>query len=105
VNFDVGHWHAYSQAPLGAWLERLGARLFSVHLHDNRGGADEHLALGRGAVPWDQVFAQLRALGRPLEWTIENRSLADVLASAAFLGRRAGVPELEGLAGLEAASA
>jgi len=104
VNLDLGHWHAFSRAPLADWCERLGGRLLSLHLHDNTGQADEHLALGRGTVPWPDVFAAVRELGRPLDWTVENRSLEDVLASAAFLAERSGIADFKRLADMAAGS-
>jgi len=87
---DTGHFHAYSTASLETWLEALGPKLVALHVHDNGGALDEHLALGRGSFPWTRLFAGLEALGRTLEWTIENRSIEDVLASLEFLRRRSG---------------
>ncbi|MBN2171403.1 MAG: sugar phosphate isomerase/epimerase [Candidatus Krumholzibacteriota bacterium] len=104
VNLDLGHWHAYSRTPLAGWLERLGGRLLSLHLHDNAGRSDQHLPLGRGSVPWEAVFAAVRELGRPLDWTVENHSLEEVLASAAFLAEHSRIPEFAHLADLTAGS-
>lgn len=59
---DVGHLHTLGLDPQ-AYLRFMGGRVAHVHLHDNRGAHDEHLALGDGTVPWPQVFASLDELG------------------------------------------
>lgn len=100
ANFDVGHWHAYSEAGLTEWFSALGERLVSLHLHDNGGLHDDHRALGDGSVPWREFFAAVRATGRPLEWTLENRSVADVRQSVDRLALSSGILEFSGLAGL-----
>jgi sugar phosphate isomerase/epimerase len=91
--FDTGHFNAYSNAPLTEWMEILGPRLTALHVHDNGGVLDEHLALGRGSFPWMDFFGQVRDLDRPLEWTIENLSIEDVVASLRFLGSTSGISE------------
>ncbi len=91
--FDFGHWHAYSQVGLGDWFGSLGDRLLSLHLHDNGGRADEHLRLGTGSLPWREVFQALRSMDRPLDWTLENRSVDDVHAGIRYLGNQSGIEE------------
>jgi len=95
--FDTGHFNAYSQASLEEWLKTLGPRLHSLHIHDNAGQDDEHLALGAGNFLWDDLFALARLEG-PLEWTIENRSIEDVLAGLRFLAERSGLEDFAHLA-------
>ncbi len=95
---DIGHWHAYSHSELGEWLTALGERLISLHLHDNGGRADEHLRLGSGSVPWQEVLTALRGLDLSLDWTLENRSVEDVHAGIRYLGRDSGIGEFAALA-------
>jgi sugar phosphate isomerase/epimerase len=95
---DAGHFNAYSRVPLSDWFSALGSRLSAIHIHDNGGEFDEHLALGRGNFSWPDLFSAVAALDRPLEWTIENRSIADVLASLGFLGSKSGIAEFAPLA-------
>ncbi len=98
--FDTGHFNAYSEARLEDWISALGPRLQSIHIHDNGGLHDEHLALSRGTFPWGDLFEAVGALNRPLEWTLENRSVEDVLASLRFLGLSSGLEEFAPLADL-----
>jgi sugar phosphate isomerase/epimerase len=57
VCLDTGHVHLGHH--LTAMLDAAGGRLIHVHVHDNRGTHDDHLAPGEGAVNWASVFAGL----------------------------------------------
>lgn len=95
--FDAGHFNAYSTAPLSEWFTSLGPRLQSFHIHDNGGVDDEHLALGRGNVPWEEFFRLVAGLEGSFEWTIENRSIEDILAGLQFLAARSGLEDFAAL--------
>lgn len=57
---DVGHQKVFSAASLDVWLETLGQYLGQVHLHDNRGQRNEHLAIGSGTVDFPVLFDYLK---------------------------------------------
>ncbi len=59
--FDVGHFHAFSRVPLSNWLDELGPDIAEVHLNDNMGTEDEHLALGKGSFEFRRFFRELSA--------------------------------------------
>lgn len=59
---DLGHLHTTGGDP-AAYVAALGDRLIHVHLHDNRGEQDDHLALGSGDVPWRAALGALKATG------------------------------------------
>ena len=59
---DFGHAH-YAGGGVDYWLDRLGDRIVTTHIHDNRGAVDEHRPPGFGTIPWPDVIARLRALG------------------------------------------
>ena len=64
--FDVGHWQLFAETSLEEWFSVLGPHLLHLHLHDNRGSADEHLPVGEGIIDFPQLFALLGSLpGRP----------------------------------------
>lgn len=55
---DVGH------AFLNRWsfselFQRLGNRLHALHLHDNNGIKDQHLPIGQGELPWEEIWLNL----------------------------------------------
>lgn len=45
---DIGHVHAYARNRWQDWLPTLEPWLGQLHLHDNDGSADQHLAIGQG---------------------------------------------------------
>ena len=63
--FDIGHQNAFGQADVGTWLETLGPFLGEIHLHDNNGDADQHLAPGKGRADFQTLFEFLK--GRDIE--------------------------------------
>ena len=57
--FDTAHQHAQKEIlPLS--VEKLGDRIFYLHVADNDGCVNEHLALGRGTIDWEGVFTALK---------------------------------------------
>lgn len=54
---DVGHLQAFGGGNFALWLEELGDLVGQLHLHDNHGQEDEHLALGEGVIPLEQVLS------------------------------------------------
>jgi sugar phosphate isomerase/epimerase len=54
--FDIGHWNLFGKVSLDDWLSAFGSRLIHLHLHDNDGTGDTHLAAGEGNVDFDRLF-------------------------------------------------
>jgi sugar phosphate isomerase/epimerase len=54
--FDAGHMNAFSKTNMEGWLKVLGAFLRELHLHDNDGSRDDHLAIGAGKIDFDFLF-------------------------------------------------
>ena len=94
VCFDAGHWHSFSggarRRDLGRWLEILGPRIRHLHLHDNDGSHDLHLGLGRGTIPWGELFPALDRLSAPPTVTLEPHSEEALLASLEFIAAHPG---------------
>ena len=69
LHLDVGH--ANLLCPNGAniyqFIDEFKDRLYHVHVHDNRGGVDQHgdlhLALGMGNIDWPKVVKSLKDAG------------------------------------------
>lgn len=62
---DVGHLRIFSKVDVAEWVRVLGPHLAHVHLHDNLGRADLHLAVGRGVIDFQTLFEALAKLPRP----------------------------------------
>lgn len=73
ICFDVGH--AFCQSgDLAPWLDALAPYISHVHLHNNHGTFDEHLALDTGTLDMAAVIRQLEALAPQATYTLEVRS-------------------------------
>lgn len=79
--FDIGHWHVFGQTDIGDWLQKLQPYLGQLHLHDNLGKTDTHLALGSGNIDFSSLFPFLKGSSpRPIV-TLEPHREEDVSAS------------------------
>jgi len=59
---DTGHQNAQKEIlPLS--VEKLGRRIFYLHVSDNDGRTNEHLTLGKGTIDWDGLFTALKKHG------------------------------------------
>jgi sugar phosphate isomerase/epimerase len=59
IVLDTGHQHAQKEIlPLS--VEKLGKQIFYLHVSDNDGKTNKHLALGRGTIDWEGVFAAMK---------------------------------------------
>ena len=57
---DTGHSSAFGQSDIENWLKTLGPYLGQLHLHDNHGNEDEHLAIGSGIIDFAKVFKHFK---------------------------------------------
>ena len=57
LNLDIGH--ANVSHTIDEFLETLDSKIFHVHLADNHGKRDEHLAVGMGLINWNKVIGNL----------------------------------------------
>jgi sugar phosphate isomerase/epimerase len=75
ICLDVGHWHSFGggarKRNLAHWIETLAPWLGHLHLHDNDGTSDHHVGLGKGKVPWAELFTLLEAHGLRPTYTLE----------------------------------
>ncbi|HTY52603.1 MAG TPA: sugar phosphate isomerase/epimerase, partial [Methanomicrobiales archaeon] len=81
--FDVGHAHTVGKVP--EFLKVLSS-VNHIHIHDNHGTADQHLALGDGTIPWEEVG---RAVARDYRGivVVEGRNLEEAARSLAVFRR------------------
>lgn len=84
---DTGHQAAFGQRPLADWIKSLGPFLRQIHLHDNSGKADEHLAPGRGTIDFRPLFDFLKTCPKeqPPIITLEPHTEEDLWPSLEYL--------------------
>ncbi len=62
---DTGHSRTFGQSDLEEWLKVLGPFLGQLHLHDNYGNQDDHLAIGSGIIEFNKLFKYLKQSNQP----------------------------------------
>ena len=72
VCLDIGHCHCNSRETPIAWIERLGPRIGWVHMHNNHGETDQHLALDQGTIPIGEVCSALLENAPEAVWCLET---------------------------------
>lgn len=78
---DIGHANHYSEASVVDWVAAFGSHIGHVHVHDNDGSRDAHLALGAGNIPVTEVLTAIKNVAPEASYTIECNTLEDVLTS------------------------
>lgn len=83
---DIGHQAVFGSVPLSQWLQSMSFCLCQLHLHDNTGERDDHLALGRGNIDIHLLFKELVSLKvRPTVVTLEPHREEDLKPSLDYL--------------------
>ena len=59
VCLDVGHVNVYGDETVLKWIKELAKHIKYLHLSDNKGLCDDHLALGEGTVDLPGIFSEL----------------------------------------------
>ncbi len=82
---DIGHAYCYgSETEFSEWVEKTAPLVNHVHVHDNAGDRDSHLALGEGTLPFGEVGPCIAGTG-DRTYTIECSDLQSVLKSYEYL--------------------
>jgi len=84
---DIGHQGVFSKTGIGGWLKDLGDRLGQIHLHDNNGVHDDHLAIGEGIIDFDGLFSWLYEQGKSPILTLEPHKEKAVMPTLKGLAR------------------
>ncbi|MBN1277013.1 MAG: sugar phosphate isomerase/epimerase [Deltaproteobacteria bacterium] len=83
---DTGHQQVFSRTSIEDWVDILGPFIAQLHLHDNNGVRDEHLALGRGIIDFRLLFEKLSTIREtPPIVTLEPHKEEDLWPSIVYL--------------------
>jgi sugar phosphate isomerase/epimerase len=88
--FDIAHQRVFGKTPLDEWIARCAPRIEEVHLTDNRGAWDDHLAPGRGSTDFDALFGLLRAHAVNAVFTFEPHSVEAFVETLRFIEQHPG---------------
>ncbi|WP_456418599.1 sugar phosphate isomerase/epimerase family protein [Methanocaldococcus infernus] len=83
VTLDIGH--ANTVGNIEEFIDELRNKIIHIHIHDNNGERDEHLAIGEGKINFYRVLKKLVKIGYDKILTIENKNLRDALKSKEIL--------------------
>lgn len=84
--FDVGHFNAFGERDPTSFLgDYPPGSIAEIHLSDNRGDRDAHLALGRGDIDFMRFFAAVEAMNLDPAYTIEAKNIRGVLSGINYL--------------------
>jgi len=81
ICLDIGHAYAFSETSVSEWVVTLGSRISYVHIHDNNGKKDEHLAIGDGCIPIKRVLDALETHSKEALWALEQALEDDLIRS------------------------
>jgi len=81
ICIDIGH--AHTLGLVDRYLPYLQSA-HHIHLHDNHGSSDEHLAIGQGGVDWDAVRKAVVSDYRGII-VVEGRNLQEAAVSSRVL--------------------
>lgn len=84
---DTGHLTAYAGTPWQLWTDKLLPWLGQLHLHDNQGSRDEHIAIGHGVFNFSELIDFLVQEKRFPLITLEPHSQEDLFLSLENLAR------------------
>lgn len=78
---DTGHLMAFARTHWHPWLKELAPWLGQLHLHDNNGKNDQHLAVGEGIFDFQALFMDLKKTDLHPVITLEPHSERDLWLS------------------------
>jgi len=85
---DIGHVAVFSKAPIEIWMKATGSYIGQLHLHDNNGKQDEHLAPGMGNIDFPALFKALKVIKKePPIITLEPHKEEYLLPGIEYLKR------------------
>ncbi len=87
ICLDIGHAHCYARESVTKWARCLESHVKHVHLSDNDGTADSHLALGKGTAPVTEALSCIRFYNPDVTYTIECSDKQAILDSWEWLQR------------------
>lgn len=76
--FDIGHFTVFSKVSLREWCDAVSPYLSELHLHDNHGTKDEHIAIGNGIVDFSALFELIKGEIKSLIITYEPHREEDL---------------------------
>ena len=84
VTFDVGHANTWN-CDLKTFFDVIRKKTRVIHLHDNHGTADEHLALGEGSIDFDNLLPYIVSKCNNIPLILEIHTWNGLLKSIKYI--------------------
>jgi len=84
VTFDVGHANTWNY-DLKTFFDVIREKTRVIHLHDNHGTADEHLALGEGSIDFDNLLPYIVSKCNNIPLILEIHTWNGLLKSIKYI--------------------
>ncbi|MFH1905093.1 MAG: sugar phosphate isomerase/epimerase family protein [bacterium] len=84
--FDIAHFNVFGDKPVLDCFDICADKVFEIHLSDNNGDRDSHLAFGKGNINFQQIFHRLKEKDLNPIVTVEAMSIEDVIYNIEYLG-------------------
>jgi len=84
--FDVAHYNVFTKMPILDCLAKYPpGSIGEIHLSDNKGDFDSHLALGEGNINFKEFFAKIKELKINPIITVEPHKIQDIPKIISYL--------------------
>lgn len=87
LTLDVGHSNTIDVHEARNYLLKVSKYLLHIHLHDNNGEVDSHLAVGSGTINWASIVPLIKGLKLVGGLTIEVMNFKDAKKSYYAIAR------------------
>lgn len=84
---DVGHSQLFSHLQLEDWLQDMNGWIAYLHINNNYGEVDEHLALDDGILEYEKILPRLAALPNNPTIVLEIERVEDIEHSLSLFKR------------------
>jgi sugar phosphate isomerase/epimerase len=85
ICIDVAHANVYGKIPMKEWFTKLSEHIVHLHLNDNNGEYDEHLAIGDGNLDWKTIMTEIDRLKTNPRIVIEIPEKDKIIKSLKYL--------------------
>lgn len=84
--FDIAHYNVFSEKSILECLQEYNpGSIGEIHLSDNKGDFDSHLALGEGNINFREFFSNIKSLKIKPIITVEPHTIQDIPKSLKYL--------------------
>ncbi|WP_330616412.1 TIM barrel protein [Terrisporobacter sp.] len=85
ICIDIGHINAYSKIDVFEWIKNLSYKINHIHLHNNYGDKDSHMAIYKGNMNIIKILNTLKNINENITVSLEITDLEELKESLDIL--------------------